>query len=56
MKVYYNDDSDENDPYKADLVKNFYSDKIKGKFSLVLEKRKIKFISKICLNLLSLNF
>merc|ERR1712151_994004 len=39
IKVYHNDDSDENDPYKADLVKNFYSDKIKGKFSIVLEKQ-----------------
>ena len=39
IKVIHNDDSDENDPNKADLVKTFYSDKVKGKFSLVLEKR-----------------
>lgn len=46
IKVYYNDDSDENDPYKAELVKHFYSDKIKGKYSIVLEKRKFYNIKK----------
>ena len=39
INIYHNDDSDENNPNKADHIKHFYSDKIKGKFSIVLDKR-----------------